>query len=105
MDIKHQDCPQPAIERINTERFGRKWVGTYEAPDGRIAVVTEVASRRDSALAAAARWVEKGEAERSSKLVYEWRLDPQYPNRHVPVRLGILSECVVREAIPVFNLT
>lgn len=89
------------IHRIGSQNFKNYWVGTYNAPLGKTAIVTEKSLTQEAALAAAARWVQKGEAEaeHSNRRVYKWQLDPEHPGYFVPVWDRDLGPRIVREPI------
>jgi len=91
----------PADRRVGVEAVADMWVGTYTAPDGRVAVVTAEMRTAEQARRAALRWVKVGVAERGSRRgreeAYEWRLDPRYPGRYCVFRRGRLGDELVRE--------
>jgi hypothetical protein len=94
----------PAEKRIDVEAAGAGWVGTYTAPDGRVAVVTEEASTEEQARRAALRWVRIGLLEkakrryaRDSETPYVWKPDPRHPGRYVVLRRGRLRDEIARE--------
>jgi len=66
-----------ATERVDAETVGDAWVGTYCAPDGRVAIVTKESPTRSQAVEAALRWVKSG-AEPDGDVWEESRL---YPGR------------------------
>jgi hypothetical protein len=69
-----------ALQRIGADSVGTKWRGTYIAPDGRVAVVTERASSRERALSAAAAWVADAEATRGDG-TYGWYASVRHAGR------------------------
>ncbi len=96
----------PAEKRIGVEAVGDSWVGTYTAPDGRVAVVTGEMPTERQAKRAALRWVRTGLSEkaqrpfvRSPEKAYVWRPDPRHPGRYAVFRHGRLGDELVREAV------
>lgn len=94
----------PASKRIGVEAIGDAWVGTYTAPDGRVAVVTGEAKTPEQARRAAVRWVEVGSSEASGgsafggpERLYEWKPDDRYPGRYSVFRRSRLGDELVRE--------
>ena len=80
----------PAEKRIAVEAVGDEWVGTYTAPDGRVAVITEEMRKAEQATHAALRWVRVGLSERTERptvhgreMAYIWKPHPRHPR---PVR-------------------
>jgi len=83
-----------AFKRIGADHIGDRWVGTYQAPDGRVAVVTEEAETENAARAAARRWVADGVDKDNPPPghVYLWRKSDRYTGRwdaylSTPVRM------------------
>lgn len=94
----------PASKRVGVEAVGDAWVGTYTAPDGRVAVVTDETKTSERARQAAVRWVEAGLSEVSGRSAaggpeqaYEWRPNPRHPGRYLVFRRGRLGDKLVRE--------
>jgi hypothetical protein len=94
----------PAEKRIGVEAVGDAWVGTYTAPDGRVAVVTEEMGTAEQARRKALRWVRVGLSERTERpsvrgreTAYVWRPDPHHRGRYAVYRSGRLGEEIVRE--------
>jgi hypothetical protein len=79
-------------ERVDAEAIGDAWVGTYRAPDGRVAIVTQESPTRGRAFEAAMRWVKSG-AEPDG---YVWEESRRYPGRFEVFRQGRLG----RKPIP-----
>jgi hypothetical protein len=95
----------PAEKRIGIEAAGDGWVGTYTAPDGRVAVVTEEMSTEEQAERAALRWVRTGLSEkaqrqsvRDNETPYIWKPDPHHPGRYAVFRHGRLGDEIARES-------
>ncbi len=96
----------PADKRIGVEAVGDSWVGTYTAPDGRVAIVTEEMPSEARAKRAALRWVRMGLSEKAARpfarapeRVYVWRPDPRHPGRYAVFRHGRLGDELVREVV------
>jgi hypothetical protein len=93
----------PADRRIGVEGgAGEGFVGTYTAPDGKVAVVTDEMPTPDEAHRAALRWVKAGLAkDRRSRaresVPFIWRPDRRHPGRYAVYRQGRLGEELVRE--------
>lgn len=95
-----------ADKRIGVEAVGAGWVGTYTAPDGRVAVVTEETPTEAQARRAALRWVRTGLSEKTERpsarrpeTPYAWRPDPRHPGRYAVFRHGRLGDEIVREPV------
>ena len=92
----------PAPKRVNVEGVGDAWVGTYTAPDGRVAVVTDEMATAEEARTAALRWVRRGLVEAhtksagSSESAYTWEPDPRHPGRYSVFRQGRLGPVLDR---------
>lgn len=86
----------PPEKRVGVESSGGGWVGTYTAPEGRIAVVTDVAPTRERARRAALRWVKAGRTD-SSNFGYDWRPHPRQVGRYSVFRRGRLGDELVVE--------
>jgi hypothetical protein len=76
-----------ATERVDAEAIGDAWVGTYRAPDGRVAIVTKESETRQQAIEAAVRWVKSG-AEPDG---YVWEESRRYPGRFEVFQEGRLG--------------
>jgi hypothetical protein len=81
-----------ATERVDAEAVGNAWIGTYRAPDGRVAIVTKEAPTRSQALEGALRWVKSG-AEPDG---YVWEESRRYSGRFEVFRAG----CLGRKPVP-----
>ena len=95
----------PAEKRVGVEAVGDAWVGTYTAPDGRVAVITEEMRKAEQATHAALRWVRVGLSERTERptvhgreTAYVWKPHPRHRGRYAVYRRGRLGEEIVREA-------
>ena len=88
----------PPDKRVGAEAVGQAWVGTYTAPDGRVAVVTDEMHTEEQARNAALHWIRVGLSEAghraSGDLVarYVWKPDPRYPGRYAVFVQGRLGE-------------
>jgi hypothetical protein len=96
----------PAEKRIGVEAVGDGWVGTFTAPDGRVAVVTEEMPTEGQARRATLRWVRTGLSEKTERpfrrrpeMPYVWRPDPRHPGRYAVFRHGRLGDEIVRETV------
>jgi hypothetical protein len=76
-----------ATERVDVESLGEAWVGTYRAPNGRVAIVTTESPTRSEAMDAAVRWVKSG-AEADG---YVWEESRRHPGRFEVFRAGRLG--------------
>jgi hypothetical protein len=92
----------PAERRVGAEGFGDQWIGTYTAPDGRVAVVTTPVASRDKAIGMAKRWLAAGAAEDGQppgkRPVYHWSPDAKHPGRYAVFRQSRLGDELVRES-------
>jgi hypothetical protein len=95
-----------ASKRVGVEAVGDAWVGTYTAPDGRVAVVTAEMPTRERAREAALHWVQVGTSEKvikgrsfpfTAEPAYKWEPDPDYPGRYRVFRESRLGRELVRE--------
>jgi hypothetical protein len=84
----------PLEQRTWAEKIGRRWVGTYTDPSGRLAIVTKEKTTRQQAVRAAIRWVREAEKE-GTESAYAWQPHPEYPWRYAVYRQGRLGPQLV----------